>query len=275
MTLPPLRDLLDPRAPEAAAAQPILGAVNIPFGELGGRLHELPARHEIVRVADVGSEAKEVVAWLRDGGRCAELAGSLEHGPAAPGRLWRPNAFLEEVLPRLGTPGRAVDLGCGAGREAVLLAASGWNVTAIDRLPDALARGRDLELRTCGASSVRWVCADLEAERGSVDVPRVHEGGRGGPPPMGEAELVVSFFYLHRPSARAAAAALSPGGSVVFETFTELHRQRFGKPRTASFVLAPGELPTLAPGLEVVVFDEGWRADGRHTARLWARRPAE
>ncbi|MCO5296730.1 MAG: methyltransferase domain-containing protein [Fimbriimonadaceae bacterium] len=256
--LPPLRSLLDPRPSGLAEANPIVGAVNIPAGELEVRLHELPARGDEIRVATVGTPAHEAVAWLQRGGRRAFLEHEFSHGPAESGRLWSPNAFLEEVLPELGAPGLAFDLGCGSGREAVALAAAGWRVTALDRLEDALAKGRDLERRTLGVQGIDWVCVDLESPAFEMDL---------------AADLITSFSYLHRPLLRWAAAQIRPGGSVVVETFTEEHRKRFGKPRTEAFVLAKGELPTLLPGLEVLRFSEGWRADGRHTARLWARKP--
>ena len=47
-----------------------------------------------------------------------------------------PNAtlmtFAEEELRRLGRRARAIDIGCGAGRNAIPLAAAGWDVFGID-----------------------------------------------------------------------------------------------------------------------------------------------
>lgn len=40
------------------------------------------------------------------------------------------------------TPGRALDVGCGEGADAVWLARQGWRVTALDVAAAALARGR-------------------------------------------------------------------------------------------------------------------------------------
>src|SRR5512142_3178610 len=40
-------------------------------------------------------------------------------------------------------PGRALDLGCGSGREAVYLAQQGWEVTGVDGESRALARARE------------------------------------------------------------------------------------------------------------------------------------
>ncbi len=52
-----------------------------------------------------------------------------------------PRPTLIEALDRFGSnPGRAVDLGCGDGRDTIELLRRGWLVTAIDAEPEALAR---------------------------------------------------------------------------------------------------------------------------------------
>lgn len=95
-------------------------------------------------------------------------------------------------------PGRALDLGCGAGRTALWLADRGWRVTAVDfsEVALGLARRQDRE--------VDWVLADL----------REYE------PKFGAFDLVL-VLYLHlraaerRPLLARAAAALRVGGTLV------------------------------------------------------------
>ncbi|MGW7265951.1 class I SAM-dependent methyltransferase [Streptomyces sp. NPDC054842] len=75
-------------------------------------------------------------------------------------RLWsgRPNGALEAEVAGL-TPGRALDVGCGEGADAVWLAREGWEVTAIEvsgvALDRAARHARDADV------PVRWVHAAL------------------------------------------------------------------------------------------------------------------
>jgi SAM-dependent methyltransferase len=75
------------------------------------------------------------------------------------GATWsgRPNGrLLAEIAGR--TPGRALDVGCGEGADAIWLARSGWAVTAIDVSDVALIRARQAAERA--GAVVEWVCGD-------------------------------------------------------------------------------------------------------------------
>jgi SAM-dependent methyltransferase len=248
--------LLDPRDSSAARAKPISGSVNIPAGELARRTHELPPRKENLLVADVGSEARTAIDWLHAHGRIATILPDYTFGEAARARLWRPNSLIECCVPTL-SPGRALDLACGTGRDAVALAALGWDVVGVDLLPDAVERARDLASRYLadGGMGVEWRVADLE--RSNADL------GAGY-------DLVTMFFYYVPGIVERAAGLLQPGGSLMLETFTPTHREAKGRP-SASRVLNPEQLPAFAAGLEIRLLDSEWRGD-RHTVRMWARR---
>ncbi len=157
---------------------------------------------------------------------------------------------------------RALDLGCGSGREAVFLASLGVQVVAVDRLPEALERGRDLQYRYVSDSPpIQWVCADLE-----------HADWR----PDGAFDCITLFYFLSRALIPRACAWLNPNGSLLIEAFTPTHRARYGKPAADARVVGTNELPRLLPpAMRVVAYSEGWRANGRHTARLWAVRMEE
>ena len=112
-----------------------------------------------------------------------------------------PNRFLVPEVEGL-TPGRALDLAAGAGRNAVWLATRGWAVTAVDWSEVALDKGRRLAEHQ--AVEVEWVLADL----------------REWEPPVPAFDLVI-VTYLQPPADvralvwRKAAGAVAPGGRLI------------------------------------------------------------
>lgn len=250
---------LDPREADEAAREPIPGTVNIPFSELPQRMHELPPRDRDVCIVGPTDLARAVKGWLESRGRRAVIPARppAETGGTGLGRLWEPTAFLQEVLPQLPA-GRALDLACGAGRDAVFMSACGWDVTAVDLLPDALARGRELAARYAPTlRPIRWLALDLEKPAPALE---------------GRFDLITAFRYLYRPLFRQLSRWLRPGGSVLCETFTTTHRARHGRPARAAHALRPGELPRLFEGFEIRHASEAWRG-WAHTARVWAVLP--
>ncbi|WIX89961.1 class I SAM-dependent methyltransferase [Amycolatopsis sp. DG1A-15b] len=115
----------------------------------------------------------------------------------------RANVRLVEVVSRLA-PGRALDLGSGAGGDALWLARRGWRVTAADISAVALAhlgrRARDLGL----ADRITGERHDLAATFPA------------GPFDLVSAHYLHTSFPLPRDRVlRQAAAALSPGGRLL------------------------------------------------------------
>jgi SAM-dependent methyltransferase len=78
------------------------------------------------------------------------------------GAKWsgRPNGRLVLEVGGL-TPGRALDVGCGEGADAIWLARGGWTVTAVDISDVALSRAA--EAAELAGATVDWVCADALA----------------------------------------------------------------------------------------------------------------
>lgn len=225
----------------------------IPFPELPSRTQELPGKSVEIQVADTGLEAGLAVEWLIGHGRKAKLCAFVPG--ATPSRMWTPNPWLEQILPEK-FPATALDLGCGSGRDSVALASAGWNVTAIDRLPDALARAQclDARYRTKGPP-IQWECAELGMEI----------------PVKGGFDLVIMLAFLEKALLPKLHYVLSPGGLVAIETLTETHREATRKPKSDERILQTAEINTLLSGLEIVSVVEGWR-DDRHSRRVLARR---
>src|SRR5688572_24453702 len=89
-------------------------------------------------------------------GQAAEWDARYSEGEGA---KWsgRPNGRLVAEVAGL-TPGRALDVGCGEGADAIWLAQRGWEVTAIDVSDVAIRRAR--EAAELAAASVDWVSGD-------------------------------------------------------------------------------------------------------------------
>ena len=72
----------------------------------------------------------------------------------------QPNPHLTREVGDLA-PGTALDAGCGAGAEAIWLAARGWHVTAADIASEALVRAAERAAASGVAERVQWIQADL------------------------------------------------------------------------------------------------------------------
>ncbi len=127
-------------------------------------------------------------------------------------RIWsgEPNAALADGAGGL-PPGRALDLGCGEGGDAVWLAEQGWQVTGVDISATAVARCRALAAdRGIADDRVTWLVRDLATWE-----------------PAERYDLVTSCF-LHSPVdfprasvLRRAAAAVAPGGHLLVVAHAE------------------------------------------------------
>ncbi|MBJ23005.1 MAG: class I SAM-dependent methyltransferase [bacterium] len=164
-----------------------------------------------------------------------------------------------DALRSVAELGPILDLACGRGRHCLAAAELGLDVVGLDRDTEhltALARMRP------AAGSIEVLAADLE---------------RAAPPDLERAPFgaVLVFRYLHRPLMPWIEELLAPGGLLLYETFTTEQRELGWGPSRDDFLLRPGELPRLFPGLETRSYEEG--ATDEHgaarTARLVAVKP--
>jgi 2-polyprenyl-3-methyl-5-hydroxy-6-metoxy-1,4-benzoquinol methylase len=119
---------------------------------------------------------------------------------AAADLVWsaEPNSFVVSLVRDL-TPGSAIDVGAGEGRNALWLAEQGWQVTAVDFSSVAVERGRARP----GGDGVDWQVADITSYA-----------------PSDQFDLVlVCYVHLPRPMMRTllghAASWVAPGGRLV------------------------------------------------------------
>ncbi len=125
--------------------------------------------------------------------------------------LWsgRPNIRLVEHAGELA-PGRALDVGCGEGADAIWLATRGWTVTGTDVSPVALERAaaNAAERGPAIAAKVSWCQSDLFGEEWGAF----------------ECYDLVNSQYLHLPpperrrALQRLADAVSPGGHLLVVT---------------------------------------------------------
>jgi SAM-dependent methyltransferase len=110
-----------------------------------------------------------------------------------------PNRFLPPEVDGLA-PGRALDLACGEGRNAVWLATGGWTVTGVDFSSVGLAKAAGLAADR-GVSG-EWIEADVT--------------GWSAPTPF---DLVIAFYLQLPAAARRAAVARAVEALAVDGTF--------------------------------------------------------
>ncbi|HJW55922.1 MAG TPA: methyltransferase domain-containing protein [Burkholderiaceae bacterium] len=153
----------------------------------------------------------------------------------------RPSLWVIRFMPLIPA-GEVLDLACGGGRHARLLAGGGHRVVAVDRNADALA--------ALAAHGIDTLPIDLEAD----GICWTFQPGRF-------AGIVVTN-YLHRPLFPHIVSSLAPGGVLIYETFAQGNAQ-FGKPSNPDFLLRTGELLEMARAsapypLRVIAFEDGW-----------------
>ena len=127
-------------------------------------------------------------------------------------------------------PGRALDLACGEGRNAVWLAERGWRVTGVDFSDVAL--GKAAALAASRGVEVDWVVADVLEYQ-----------------PEARAFDLVAMLYLQLPhdellgAVRTAAGAVAPGGTLlVLGHDTTNLTDGYGGPKDASVLYTAEDL---------------------------------
>jgi SAM-dependent methyltransferase len=163
-----------------------------------------------------------------------------------------PSPWVVRFVGLIPHGGEVLDLACGGGRHARLLASLGYPVLAVDRDAAMLARA--------AGPGIGTLQADLES------------GGQGVSWPFEANRFagIVVTNYLHRPLFPYLLASLAEGGVLIYETFA-LGNERFGKPSNPDFLLMPGELLTVAQAaggaqtgrMRIVAFEDGYAAQPR------------
>jgi len=155
-----------------------------------------------------------------------------------------PARFLTQQFQRL-PKGKALDVAAGSGRNALYLAAQGFHVDAIDRDEEAMAQ---LVATAKQRNLPNLTARTVDLERATDERPEF---------PKQEYDVIIVFFYLHRPLFPALIESLKPNGVLIYETFIIDNYLRHHHPRRWEFCLAHNELLRLTSTLRVLSYDEG------------------
>jgi tellurite methyltransferase len=165
-----------------------------------------------------------------------------------------PTPLLEETASALPT-GKALDLACGAGRNALWLAEHGWQVTAVDGAPAAIEILQSLSAER--TLKIDAIVADLEKREFKIEPSRW--------------DLIAMCYYLQRNLFDTAKRGVAPGGLLI----SIVHVNEPGEP-DSPHRLRPGELEQYFAGWEILHRFEGKANDSAHrraVAEIVARRP--
>jgi tellurite methyltransferase len=151
--------------------------------------------------------------------------------------------------------GKVLDIAGGVGRHAIWLAERGWQVRLLDISDVAIAQANENIKLSRIVGSIVTEIQDLD---GSKDFGRE------------QYDLILGFFFLQRKLFPALAAALKPGGHLIYKTYTTEHTQ-FGKgPSHPMFLLEPNELLQAFSSMRILHYHETTQRKG--VAELVARK---
>ena len=165
-----------------------------------------------------------------------------------------PTPLLIETARQLKL-GKALDLACGTGRNAVWLAQQGWSVTAIDAAPAAIETLRDRASKLGVNVDARQ--ADLQQGQYPID--------------KSAWDLIAICYYLQRDLFQPAKVGIVPGGVLL----AMVHIAEPGEEPTDTRA-KPGELKTYFSDWQILHYYEGKPTDTAHrrsVAEIVARRP--
>jgi tellurite methyltransferase len=171
-------------------------------------------------------------------------------------RKTNPVTLVSDWLPKIPV-GRALDVACGAGRNAILLAQTGFEVDAIDISREGLNRARQTAEEQ--GLSINWIEHDLDE-----------------PYPFGSNyDLIIVMWYVDLGLVSRLSECLKPGGYLVCQEHLVTEQEAIG-PTGTNFRVAPGTLREAVSGLDVLLYEESIEAipEGGQvaSARLVARK---
>jgi SAM-dependent methyltransferase len=172
-------------------------------------------------------------------------------------RKGNPVTLLENWIEHI-SPGKAIDIACGTGRNAIFMAQAGFNVDAIDISSEGLKQAHN-KAQELGLD-INWIEHDLEQPY-NFDT---------------DYRLIVVMWYVNLALISRLRECMAPGAYLICEEHM-LSDCDVAGPCNPDFRVAPGQLREVVSGLEVLLYEESIKAndDGEQiaSARVVARRP--
>lgn len=147
-----------------------------------------------------------------------------------------PVTLLENWINKIPV-GKALDIACGAGRNAIFMAQAGFDVDAMDISSEGLAKARDKAENE--SLKIHWIEHDFDqAYNFETDY-----------------DLIVVLWYVNLRLIRQLCDCLAPGGYLLCEEHLQTEEEVIG-PSNARFRVAPGELRNTVSKLDILMYEE-------------------
>jgi len=153
------------------------------------------------------------------------------------------------------TPGLALDLAGGAGRNSMFLLERGWRVDLVDISDVALGLAKEKFQLSSAPGMLNTEALDLNV---------TGDFGRD------KYDLIVVFYFLRRELFPALRAVLKSGGMLIYRTYTIDRMNVPGGPTDPAYLLQPDELREAFNNLDILSYNE--TKTGKAAAELVARK---
>jgi len=151
---------------------------------------------------------------------------------------YTPTKVINENGHLLPSKGRALDLACGAGADAIYLARQGLQVDAWD-ISDTII----------DKLSIYATNHKLSIEAQARDINK-------SPPENNYYDVISVAHFLERDLMPVLIRSLKPGGLMYYQTFSKTVTPNYSGPRNLGFRLGENELLNLFSDLQLVVYRE-------------------
>ncbi len=252
--------------------QHLVLSAHIEQADLEARQNEMPARPSSLNLVADSLQACELTTdWLVEKGyqvseakTAKQLEDYLQQNVdqieigLAKTHLWQPSelvASFEKNFKLNKSPNlKALDIGCGGGRDTVFLSKQGWQVTAVEQKNKVLIKAK--QLASSHGQTVNWICCNVNHPNCLPDQ---------------QFDLILVIRYLNRDLFEWIKSHTTPGGFVVFQAFSE-GVQAIGSPKNSQYIIQPKEFHKTFTDFKVFIDRIEKLSDGRPLASFIAQK---